>query len=1206
MRAPFTLFFILAVASRGWSEPTQGNFRHLSIEQGLSDSHLRSIVQDQRGFLWFGTIDGLNRYDGYEFRVFRHDPEDPRSLGASFVRALHVDRQGQLWVGTVGGGLARFDPRTEDFVRYEHHPADPQSLGANEVRSISEGRGNELWIATSNGLDRMDPSSGRFRHYRHDSNDPRSLSHDDVYSVIEDRAGTIWVATYGGGLDRMNAAAGREEFIHYRHDPKDPGSLSSDLVHVLYEDRAGTLWVGTWGGGLARFDPERGSFARDANRFVSSAFIWTIREDRSGGLWIGTWGGGLSRIDPERNGFETYQRDSARPSSLSHDNVVSVYEDREGLLWIGTGGGGVSILDPSRKPFATLSLGLSGGASDVRAMHEDRQGMLWIGTLGDGLYAADRETGRIRNYRSDPKDPASLSDDSISSLAEDPQGVLWIGTTNGLDELDTSASRFRRHTHVAGDPRTLSDNMIYSLLAEPDTGTLWVSTSRGLNRFDPQSRAFTQSPWESHGDDAQGGTSLILERDHEGFLWLSRFPGLERFDPATGESRQYKLRSGEGSGEIVVAAAHEDESGRLWLGTGIGLLSIDPTTGIFTRINRDNEAPQGMVLAILEDDEGRLWLTASQGLYRFDPGANEFKHYGPEEIDLRQGFALGSMKGRAGRLYFGSAEGLLWFDPSAIEDDDYVPPVMLTGLQLANRPVPIGSESVLKQSITETTKVEILPGERVISLEFAALSYRAPWKNRYRYRLEGFDGDWTAVDSRRRNVTYTNLPPGDYVFRVAGSNNDGFWNEEGVALAIAVLPSWWQTWIFRLASLGGAGILVFGAHRLRMRSLESRALLLGKEIDARKKSESALREREEMNRGVLESLESAIAFLDIEGRLTAMNNSWTALFPESAVGSNYLNLLQSRIPSGEEKTAELASGIQSVLRGRRAPWEAEVLGRTASGERWYAVSVVPFRGASGGAVVTFNDIEARRRAEEETSRHREELVHVERILTMGELVASIAHEINQPLASIVTNANAGRRFLDREEPEYGEVRSVLAAISEQGQRASGIIRGLRNLAKKGDVERKRLEVNRVVRDVTRLVDNAAASRRISMRLSLAEGLPRVLGDPIQLQQVLLNLLVNGFDAMSENGTGPRELTLRTWSDETSSVDIAVSDTGPPVPEEVLRRMFSRFYSTKPKGLGVGLSTSRSIVEAHGGRLWAEANEDRGLTLRVQLPTEAEV
>ena len=1189
MRATLVLLFVLAVGARGWSDAPEGNFRHLSIEQGLSDGHLRTIVQDPRGFLWFGTIDGLNRYDGYEIRIFRHDPENPRSLGANFVRALHVDRGGRLWVATIGGGLNLFDPRTEDFVRYEHDPADPQSLGSNEVRSLWEGRAGELWIATSNGLDRMDPS-GRFRHYRHDPNDPNSLSHDDVYSVLEDRRGSLWVATYGGGLDRLNPAAGREEFVHYRHDPKDPESLASDLIHVLHEDRAGVLWVGTWGGGLARFDRERGTFAREANRFLSSPFIWTIREDRSGGLWIGTWGGGLSWIEPERNGFETYRGDSARPSSLSHDNVVSVYEDREGLLWIGTGGGGVSVLDPSRKPFATLPLGLSGGGSDVRAIHEDRQGTLWIGTLGDGLYATETKAGRLRNYRSDPKDPASLSDDSISSLAEDSRGVLWVGTTKGLDEHDPAASRFRRHAHVSTDSRSLSDDMVTSLLAEPDTGNLWVGTSKGLNLFDPRTATSTPLPSEFNRDDG----SLILERDREGALWLSRLPGLERFDPTTGVSRQYELRLGEGSGEIVVAAAHEDESGRLWLGTAIGLLSLDPATGSFTRFNQDTEAPQGMVMSILEDDEGRLWLSASQGLYRFEPGANEFKHYGPEEIGLRQGFSLGAMKSRAGRLYFGSADGLVWFDPSAIKDDDYVPPVVLTNLQLANRPVPIGSESVLRQSITETTKVELLPRDRVISLEFAALSYRAPWKNRYRYRLDGFDADWTEVDSGRRLVTYTNLPPGHYVFRVAGSNNDGFWNEDGAALAIAVLPSWWQTWWFRLGSLVGAGLVVFGAHRLRMRSLETRALALGKEIDARKKIEAVLREREEMNRGVLESLESAIALLDGEGRLTAVNESWKALFPQSVVGSNYLELRQ-----GEE----LVAGIQSVLRGRREPWEAEVLRGTASGERWYSVSIVPFRGPTAGAVVSFTDIEARKRAEEEVSRHREELAHVGRISTMGELVASIAHEINQPLASIVTNANAGRRFLDREDPDRGEVRGVLAAISEQGQRASDIIRGLRKLAKKGAIEQKTLDVNELVRDVTTLVRNAAVTQRVSMRLSLADGLPRVLGDPIQLQQVLLNLLVNSFDAMSQDGTGPRDLTLRTWSDETSSVEVAVSDSGPPVPEEALRNLFTRFYTTKSTGLGIGLSTSKSIVEAHGGKLWAEPNPDRGLTLRVRLPAE---
>ena len=433
-----------------------------------------------------------------------------------------------------------------------------------------------------------------------------------------------------------------------------------------------------------------------------------------------------------------------------------------------------------------------------------------------------------------------------------------------------------------------------------------------------------------------------------------------------------------------------------------------------------------------------------------------------------------------------------------------------------------------------------------------------------------------------------------------GSNNDAIWNEEGATLRLQVCPS------------GGRPGGSEGAASWRPRSRsspptscgcarsKSAAAELQHEVEGREKAEVALREREERNRGVLESLKSHIALLDRKGRITAVNESWST-FVRADVGVDYAGFLRRAAGEGDKKAREALSGIETVLEGTEEIFDLEYLQPAPSGMLWYLMTVVPFRGHEGGAVVSFTDVTDRRRAVEEAQKRREELAHVARVATVGELTASIAHEINQPLASIVTYANAGRRFLDGESSAQDDVRGILRAIAEQGKRAGDIILHLRELLGKGRVERTSLDVNELLRAVLALVHGDALQKGVSLSDSLTQGLPRIPGHSIELQQVILNLVMNGFEAMSQGSDGPREMRFRTWSEEGETVEIALSDTGPPIAEETFSKMFQRFYTSKPAGLGIGLSISQTIVEAHGGRLWAERNPERGLTMRVSLP-----
>ncbi len=829
-------------------------FDHLAPGDGLASPIVWDVLQDHRGFLWFATFDGLQRYDGYHLKTYQPRPNDPRSLSGSLLRVLYEDRSQVLWVGSWNNGLSRYDRQSDRFTRYQHDPADPSSLAGNAIRAILEDRAGNLWIGTNGGLSRFDRATQGFVHYRHDPADPHSLAHNDIFALYQDRAGDLWVGTYGGGLDRFEPASGR--FTHHRHDPADPSSLSTDRVYTaITEDRAGDLWVGTWEGGLERLDRQTGRFMHyrhDPADPSSLAYdtVAALHVDAAGVLWVGTWGGGLDRFDPDSGGFLHERPDPLDPSSISDERVVAITEDRSGMLWLGTEGSGVSLLDRYKQQFAYYRQRPSDPASlvgsQVYTIAEDRAGRWWVGTFGGGLNRLDRQTGRFDHYRHDPADPASLSHDAVASVYVDRAGALWAGTLQGLNRLDPQTGRFTRYRHNAADPHSISHDQVNTIY-EDRAGALWLGTLDGLNRLDPQTGRFTR--YRNNPDDpASLGPFPIrtIAEDRAGNLWIgTRGGGLSRLDRRTGTFVHYRRNPADprSLSSNSVLAIREGQAGTLWLGTEDGGLDrFDPVAGrVVASYRRQDGLPSDSVTSILADDQGRLWLGTSHGLARFDPATQQIRAYNESDGVPVSLFQFGAaLRSRGGELIFGGVNGFVAFDPGQLKDDLSVPPIALTDIQLANKPLPIGQDSPLTQAIDDQPELTLSHEDRVISVEFAALSYRAPARNRYRYRLEGFDREWTEVDGARRFVTYTNLNPGSYLFRVIGSNSDGVWNDVGRSLRIVITPPWWQTLWFRAlvaALLVGAGV---AAYRWRVRALAARNRLLAAQV-AERTSALALR-----------------------------------------------------------------------------------------------------------------------------------------------------------------------------------------------------------------------------------------------------------------------------------------------------------------------------------------------------------------------------
>jgi ligand-binding sensor domain-containing protein len=796
-------------------------FEYLSAAEGLSDATILSIYQDNKGFIWLGTESGLYRYDGYNFKLFNHNPNDPKSLSNNSIHAIYEDRHGIIWIGTYGGGLNRYNMKTEEFTHYRHRPDEPTTLSDNEILSILEDHYGNLWIGTyGGGLNKLEAgyesaSLLTFIHYKPNPNNSISLGGKEINSLCEDRFGNIWIGT-NNGLSRY--VKDDDNFINYQHDPDDPNSLSNNEVLSVYEDNAGNLWIGTNGGGLNKVVPSNNNEAPptfihykndpDDPTSISDNSIFTIYEDSKGFLWVGTLDGGVNIFNKEKKQFTCYIHDADDPTSLSGNWIYSIYEDNSGIIWVGLhSGGGVHKFDRLKEQFNPYRYYLHRPSNhkikNVFPIYEDRSGILWIGTR-EGLYKFDRKNNLCVNYSHNPNIPISLSDDKIMSICEDHSGALWIGTLGGgLNKFDREKEKFIHYKHDPNNPQSLSHNMVLSTYVD-NSGTLWIGTyGGGLNKFNAETGKFV-----CYTHDPDDSTSLSDNRNHStyedraGNLWISTWSGgLNKFYREKEQFTHYKNDPNDSTSisANLIFSIYEDNNDVLWIGTAGGLNKFDRVKEIFKSYRLSDGLPTEIIYGLLEDDNGNFWLSTHNGLSRFNPTTGVFRNYNVR--DGLQGNEFNSWaycKTKTGELIFGGVNGFNIFHPDSLRDNSFIPPIVFTDFQLFNESAPIGFDknrerTILNNSITESSELELTYEDKVFSFEFAALDFHSPTKNQYAYMMEGFEEKWNYTDADRRFVTYTNLDPGKYTFRVKGSNNHGIWNEEGASISIIILPPWWAT-----------------------------------------------------------------------------------------------------------------------------------------------------------------------------------------------------------------------------------------------------------------------------------------------------------------------------------------------------------------------------------------------------------------------------
>jgi ligand-binding sensor domain-containing protein/signal transduction histidine kinase len=938
--------------------PASIRFERISIEQGLSFSVVQSILQDRQGFLWVGTGRGLDKYDGYQFTVYRNDPADPRSLSNDSVDALYEDSAGELWVGT-DVGLDRLDRSTGTFVHYQ------DGLEAASINAIYEDRNGVLWVGSGAGLYYLNRNTQEFIF---------APTRQVVTGMAEDADGRLWVSGSFG--------------VYWLDPETGQGTLprlNTQWISAVCVDAQGDLWVGAEDG-LRRLDRSTDAFVRyqhdpDDPLSLIDNRVQALLEDSAGRLWVGTRGG-LDLFDRKQNRFIHYQYDPYNPHSLSDDLVLRLYEDRSGVLWVGTLRGlskyswaadrftlYTRLPDVPVDTGGTLETSGLQSLSDDRviAVREDRSGNVWVGMYEGGLNRLDRTAGRVTVYRHNPADSSTLSSDIVRAVYEDRSGTLWVGTDSRLERFEPDSRRLGRDSNGTflknWGLNQLPRERVFAI-AEDHAGELWVGTQANLYSFDRESGAFM--PYRQLGLSYPAVESIY--GDEAGLLWVgtlggglyqwdgTRFISYQPRHPAAPPSARSAVASNVPNGTLEAVAestgrsteqrgteyppqaenAHSlssdyvlsiytdltFDSGAVWVGTLTGgLLRFDRANpgGEFTQYTEKDGLSGDRVACIQADANGFLWLGTNRGVSKFDPKSKTFRNYDARD-GLQSGEFIGCSQSGRGEMFFGGLGGLNAFYPGQVKDNLQPPPVAITVLTLLNEAQPM--------SLPVDGRIQLSYQQNDLSFEFAALDYHASGKNQYAYRLEGVNRDWVYAGTRRY-ADYTNLRPGKYVFRVKGSNNDGVWNEEGVTLHITIRPPFWGTWWF--LSLVGLVLLVSGysAYRIRIRRIEAQRNELENqvkertdEINQRRKELEALYQADEnlyrhldLEQVLQALIDTALHLLNADkGSVLCWDDKKENLVIRAARNFQPQTIANTRIPHGKGIAGKVAqSGVTAIV-----------------------------------------------------------------------------------------------------------------------------------------------------------------------------------------------------------------------------------------------------------------------------------------------------
>ncbi len=769
----------------------------LSVDAGLSQSNTYAIMKDYEDFIWIGTDDGLNRYDGYEFKVFNKNPNDSNSIADDKVWVLFEDSKDQFWIGTNLGGLNLFDRDSQTFRKYMHDPDQENSISNNSITCIFEDSESRLWVGTLWGLNVFDQETESFRSFYRNP-DGTGIAHNEIQG-IDEKDRDIWVATKSG-LSVLDM----DDFTitNLLQSSSESTSYINSRLECLYISKDGDIWVGTNGAGLVRYDEDSDSYIqyslRDKTNNITSDIVLVIEEDEEGNLFIGTDGAGLFQFDIENKNFSRIL--SKNDVSQLNASIYDMFLEDD-LLWLGLYGGGINLINFNNKGFYHYEYFneemKSFGKNSVLSLVEDHDQNIWIGTDGAGLYKYNPKTRTFIPFTHNPRNKNSISGNVVKSLMVDEKGNIYAGTyAAGLNYINTDSNRITKYLPTEKDSTSLQTEHVWEIFQDSE-GRIWVGQLGGLSEFIPDQKKFKHYPIDIFDVNNLGSTDITrIYEDQNNNIWVGTLEGgIGKLNKKDISFKRYEYDENEliGLSNNEIKEIFEDSNGKLWVGTnGGGLNYYDPDLDKFVWW-KSNSGLGDEILSIVEDEAGNFWIGTFDGLARYNPESDIAKFYTKGTGIQGNEFNYNSkLKASDGTFYLGGLNGLTYFRPEDISDDTNTPEVALTDLYLFHEKVNISEEnSIIDKDINSIDRLVLDQSQNVITLWYSALDYTLPKKNKYAYKMVGFDEDWNYVNEQR-SATYTNLPPGDYTFHVIASNNEGFWNENGKKLKITVLAPWYK------------------------------------------------------------------------------------------------------------------------------------------------------------------------------------------------------------------------------------------------------------------------------------------------------------------------------------------------------------------------------------------------------------------------------
>lgn len=1243
------LFGLILVGSLPAQQP-HFSFQRLTTAEGLSQNMISTILQDYRGFLWIGTQDGLNRYDGYRFQWYKHRNEDTMSIAGNMIRYLYQDRKNRLWISVYGYGVDLYERQTGNFLHYRPAPSSLAVLSTPQVMVIGEDRLGHIWLGHYNGyLDRLAPEG----HQCISMKLPDEIDGESpITAICTDNTERLWIANQGKNIYRYNDTTGQFKIF------KVLQSTDRDRIRTMHADKKGYLWIGTSEGRIGRIDPDKAliKFYRLHPPFQTTQLrVNSIYVQKNGLVWIGFTDNGLALLNPDNGHITWLLNDEYSLKSLSSNQINCLYEDRSGILWVGTKYG-LNKLTPNQQNFYTIGRQprkLSGGLLHPIVLSVYAEGnekdiqTLWIGTHGGGMQRYDAVQSQWRYYGLKSNKHFSLSADRVFAIIQDHNGEYWIGTPNGLNRLNREG-KTKKHYSAGQDPMELSGRFVHALALDPDPThqRLWIGTNAGIcsmnllneqiQRFDDQGR-LSMLP----GNDNITALSAVYSEAHRCTeLWMGTDgSGVICWRPEKKEFVRYRYSKEDSqslSNDFINTIAIR-RNGEVWIGTQNGLNRFIKETATFRRYTSEHVLPNDYINGIVEDNLGFLWVSTNQGLCRIDPAIESIAVFTEADGLPANEFVSGAVyRAPNGWLLWGTVQGVVYFDPQQIRINTLPPLLAFTDFKLFYKP------KVLKPPIEETNEITLNYKENIFAFEVTALDFIHPKANKYQYRLREKDKRWIDL-GHERVISFHFLDPGQYHLQVRATNHHGVWSEEEKSLTFTIIPPLWKTTAFQISAIILLVILLYGMYRYRVYAIRKQNVRLEQLVNERTRD---LEQKQELLLNIHRitcAINSEMSFSGlIHAILIQMKNiagfaSMAFIIPEPSVdkfrviirpqpdnkNEDDLLITQSSI---QDDLFPLSSEILPDLWAMETPKQPnatiEHLGNPES------ILFFPIRSEDplNGYFFFLSDQPLHELIRQDSHimlyNLKDHLVYafiktrlVEHLKILNEkkneFLGLAVHDLRNPLSSIIGYTDLMLTMIEEEQFSLEQGVKDLNIISRAAQTMAKLVEDLLDYSAiesgRVNLHLEKIGLMTILAECEQFYKRAASKKNIEFQVTYYPVLPAVMVDRVRITEVIENLLSNAIKYTHAGGK------VHVYPELTeTSVIVHVSDTGQGLNQEDLQYVFTSFkrLSARPTGgetsTGLGLAIAKKLVELHGGSIWVKSEPGKGSVFSFSIPLSESV